>query len=294
MKLIIFLLTLEFVFANDIKQDKVSKPQPVENKDYIGMVYFTKTPVYYSKPDKKSKKISAEVEGASKKEEYAFVVDSKNSFYHVFMKGYSTVMKMNVEPTENFSAWVEASQVEFLKMAEFEKKTTKEVDPKIDKSLVKNISNYTSKSNLPLNLKHLRYLPLKTKSFGIVGFNYGYYNSSGYGEYQSISHVVKFNNSEYTVIPGNLRILSDEIQDGDLDGDGYPELYQIIEVRTTSDAPNFFGYVNGAYVSLVMDGTVDFKTKKITQNKMITDPKTSQVTFKKVILSYKNGTLKEE
>jgi hypothetical protein len=293
MKWILILLALT-IYANDMKQEKVSQTKRNEKKEYIGMVYFAKAPVYYSKPDKKSKKINSDTEGASKKDEYAFVVDNKNSFYQVFMKGYSRVMKINAEPTENFSAWVEASQVEFLSMSEFEKKSFQELDPKTDKLLVKAVSTYTSKFGLPLNVRYLRYLPLKTKNFGIIGFNFGYSNSSGYGESGAVSHVVKLVNSEYTIIPGNLSLYGEEIEDGDLDGDGYPELVQTIQVRTTSDAPNFFGYVNGSYISLVVDGTIDFKTKKITQNKMITDPKTSQVTFKKVIYKYKNGSLKEE
>lgn len=259
--------------------------------EQIGFLKLTKDPIYLKK--NLSSKLTNEIDlvGASKKNEF-LIITSKikqktKTYYEVFMK--TRYMGMG-KKEKNFTAFIESSFGKFYSNEEFTKESLKNLPESFPLELANQILEKEKK--LLLNFSKSQVQALKTNDFYLVHLLDGYYNSEGFGTYQTFSYLLKKDKSgKFQIFEGKMSLFQDSVEDIDLDDDGIPEIHQIIRVRTSSDTPNFYGFVNGKMTAISLPGRIDPKTKRIKQLEPSFNPENVKDIYKEFI--YKQGKFEE-
>jgi hypothetical protein len=285
-KIFIYFLFLFSIFPQS------QKKQIPQKEKIIGLAFFVSEPVYFK--DTKSNSLLKNLSGASKINEFIFVsekiLSKHNSYYKVFMPGYSRSMRMDDQDRELFEAFVKAKNIRFFTPQEFTEYTMENSDFN-RKNLLEQIQKFED-FKYPLNFTNIKIKKMKTSGFELIWVSEGYSNSNSYGSVSSKSYVIK---NETEVVPGGLNLYFEGITDLDLDDDGMPEIYQSIITRTAYDTPVFFGYVDGKYKPISLNGKrIDFKNKFIYSNSSEFNAELKKPDSKMKKYKYYKGIISEE
>ncbi|HRG44576.1 MAG TPA: hypothetical protein PLG41_00110 [Leptospiraceae bacterium] len=258
-------------FVKDVAlfYDSLEKAMTVVQKKQISLSGYAlvSNPIYLTEPD--GKVIETNKRGSSKKGEFIPVKESQErkgvKYFYTSMRNPSLSYKMQATPKgfqdKPFAGWISEKNVKYFTPGEFSQYTLRSSKYTGDKLLLEKI--FAQNEDLPLNYLNVYLNPIgdkkeKEKSlFSITSLYIGYVNSSGYGEIEPQSFVVKKEKESYTVFAGNISNRG-KFEFFDLDHDGIPEIFSSMETNSMSrvafTAPAFYGYINGAYIEIPLPG----------------------------------------
>lgn len=249
--------------------DSFEKAKSIAQKKQISLSGYAlvSNPVYFTEPG--GKEIESNKRGFSKKGEFIPVKESQErkgvKYFYTSMRNPSLSYKMQATPKgfqdNPFTGWISEMDAKFFTPGEFSQYTLRNSKYTGDKLLLEKI--FAQNEDLPLNYLNIYLNSIgdkkeKEKSFfSIVSLYLGYVNSSGYGELEPQSFVVKKEKESYTVFAGNISNRG-KFELFDLDQDGIPEIFSSMDTHSMSrvafTSPAFYGYVNGAYIEIPLPG----------------------------------------
>lgn len=288
--------SIGYVFQRDKQytSEKEAMEASYQKEIFLDGYAFVNDSIYFKEPNGEN----FSPKGASKKSEFVRVIKTREvdglKYFYISMQNGSTRYKMEATPKDfdetPFTGWISESNAKFFTISQFSYSTIKNTNFKGDIRILKKI--FAENKDIPLNFMSVYLNPISgnQKDYFIVSILKGYQNSSGYGDLEPVSVVVKKDKNDFKVYKGEIWN-SGKLQFVDLDKDNIPEIFSTMNElsysRIAFSAPRFYAYINGAYKEIPLPGNF-LDTYRIDENFLyIYEKLNSKLNIKK--FKYLNG-----